>query len=91
MSHLEAAGTCRAWLLSMDPSNAELLLAVMTTAVWVTALGLLLEDYKLEFRRFFLEKRMQLQSGDSSLSPRSVNWLAAAALTAALIICFVLA
>jgi hypothetical protein len=75
----------------MDPSNAELLLAVMTTAVWVTALGLLLEDYKLEFRRFFLEKRMQLQSGDSSLSPRSVNWLAAAALTAAQIICFVLA
>ncbi len=30
------------------------------------------------------------QTGDSSLSPRSVNWLAAAAFIAAVLICFVL-
>ena len=41
--------------------------------------------------RDLIRKQPLMQTGDSSLSPRSVNWLAATDFVGALVICFVLA
>ena len=41
--------------------------------------------------RDLIRRQPLMQTGDSSLSPHSVNWLAAAAFAGALVICFVLA
>jgi hypothetical protein len=38
--------------------------------------------------RDLIRRQPLMQTGDSSLSPRSVNWLAATALAGALVICF---
>jgi len=65
-------------------SNSDLLLAAMVAAVLATAVSFLIGDLAPSARKIQLELR---QTGDSSLKPRSVNWLAAAALLLALLIC----
>ena len=68
----------------------NVLLVVIVAAVSVVAIAMVLGDFKPQIRRFLSVNREFLQSGDTSLSPRSVNWLAATAVSAALIIGFLL-
>ena len=75
---------------SMRMNIPNVLLAVMTVLVSAAALAILYGEYRPVLREFRIKARPLVQSGDSSLSPRSVNWLAATALSAALFICFVL-
>jgi len=70
---------------SMGMSTANVLLVVMSAAVSVTAIAILHSEYQPALRE--LRAKAQLtQTGDSSLSPQSVNWLAAVAVAAALVI-----
>ena len=62
----------------------------MTILVSVVALAILCGEYLPALHNFRSKAQPLTQTGDSSLSPRSVNWLAATALGAALAICFVL-
>jgi len=73
----------------MGMSTANVLLAVMSVAVSVTALAILCGEYQPAWRELRARARLT-QTGDSSLGPRSVNWLAAAAFSAALVIGLVL-
>ncbi len=68
----------------------NVLLAVMTVLVLATALAILFGEYRPAWRELKTKLQPLTQTGDSSLSHKSVNWLAATALSAALLICFVL-
>lgn len=68
----------------------NVLLTVMTVLVSATALAMLYSEYRPALREFRMKLWPLVQTGDSSLSHKSVNWLAATALSAALLICFVL-
>jgi hypothetical protein len=68
----------------------NVLLVVMTVLVSVTALAILFGEYQPALRELRAKLQPLTQTGDSSLSQGSVNWLAATALGAALFICFVL-
>ena len=68
----------------------NVLLVVIVAAVSVVAIAMVLGDFKPQIRRFLSVNREFLQTGDTSLSRRSVNWLAATAVSAALIIGFLL-
>ncbi len=68
----------------------NVLLAVMTVLVSATALAILYSEYQPALRELKSKLQPLTQTGDSSLSRKSVNWLAATALSAALVICFVL-
>jgi hypothetical protein len=68
----------------------NVLLAVMTVLVSATALAILYSEYQPTLRELKARLQPLTQTGDTSLSRRSVNWLAATALSAALVICFVL-
>jgi hypothetical protein len=68
----------------------NILLAVMTVLVSATALAILYGEYKPVLRELKNKTQPLTQRGDSSLSRRSINWLAATALCGAFLICFVL-
>jgi hypothetical protein len=69
---------------------AQSLLAVMIALVSGFALITLYGEFMPTLRESFGKSRELRQTGDSSLSPRSVNWLGLTAFGAALLICFVL-
>ena len=75
-----------AWIVVM--SLAQMVLAVMAALVAAFALATLYDEFMPAIRRRLLATRELTQTGDSSLSPRSVNWLALTALISALLICF---
>lgn len=75
---------------SMRMNIPNVLLTVMTVLVSATALAILFAEYQPALRELKSKAQPLTQTGDSSLSPRSVNWLAATAVSAALLICFVL-
>jgi hypothetical protein len=71
-------------------STSDVLLVVMTVLVSATALAILGGEYQPVWRELKIKAQPLTQTGDSSLSRHSVNWLAATAFSAALFICFVL-
>lgn len=79
------------WRAKSGPMNIpNVLLTVMTVLVSATALAILYSEYRPVLREFRMKSWPLVQTGDSSLSRRSVDWLAAMAFSAALLICFVL-
>ena len=87
-SFAAGAGMWDAKFVRMNIPNV--LLTVMTVLVSAAALGFLYGEYKPALHEFRTKAQPLMQTGDSSLSRKSVNWLAATALSAALFICFVL-
>lgn len=71
-------------------STANLLLIVMTLLVSGMASLFFLAELIPMVRDHARQPRAALVTGDSSLSPRSINWLAAVAFIGAVFICFVL-
>jgi len=67
---------------------SEFGLIVMCVLVLGFAGATLFSEFQPAIREFFHRQQSLRQSGDSSLSPNSVNWLAAAAFAGALLICF---
>ena len=65
---------------------SELSLLIMTGLVSVFAVATLINEFQ-PIIRHLVRSRPLTQTGDSSLSPRSVNWLAATAFAGALMIC----
>lgn len=68
---------------------SEFLLAAMAASVSATALAILYGEYKPTLSDLRSRANHLRQTGDSSLSPKSVNWLAASAFGAAVLICVV--
>ena len=66
----------------------SIVLIVMVVLVSGFALATLYEEFTPAIRQSGSEPRELTQTGDSSLSPQSVNWLALTALVFALLICF---
>jgi len=71
-------------------SLSELSLLIMAGLVSVFAIATLVDEFQ-PMVRDLVRRQPLMQTGDSSLSPRSVNWLAATAFAGALVICFVFA
>ena len=67
-------------------STSEFVLATMVMLVSGFAVATLCDEYLPAIRKSLLGVRAFRQTGDSSLGPRSVNWLAAMALVGALLI-----
>jgi len=78
-------GTSCAQLAGM--SNSDFMLAAMTAAVVATAISFLVGDFSPLKRKLLHSIEYK---GDRSLTPRSVNWLGAAALLGALVVVFML-
>ena len=73
--------------LNSNMSLSEVGLLIMIGLVSVFAIATLVDEYQPMIRDL-IHRQPLMQSGDSSLSPRSVNWLAATAFAGALLICF---
>ena len=73
-----------AWNMGMS-----IVVILMCALVSMFALATLYDEVTPVIRQNGSEPRELTQTGDSSLSPRSVNWLALPALVSALLICFV--
>jgi len=71
-------------------SLSEFGLLVIAGLVSVFAIATLVNEFQ-PMMRDIIRKQLLTQTGDSSLSPNSVNWLAAAAFAGAVVICFVFA
>ena len=69
-------------------SNADFVLVAMATLVSGFALQTLYSEFMPALRERFQRTLEWRQTGDSSLSPLSVNWLAASASAGAAAICF---
>lgn len=61
----------------------------MGALVSAFAIATLYGEFSPVLREFKPPTRLLRQTGDSSLSPSSVNWLAATAFAGAVLICFV--
>jgi hypothetical protein len=81
------AGMWNAWNMVM--SIAQIVLIVMAALVSGFALATLYDEFMTVICQSRSGTRELTQTGDSSLRPRSVNWLALTALISALLICFV--
>ena len=68
-------------------SLSQLGLLVMGGLVSVFAIATLVGEFQ-PMVRDLIRKQPLMQTGESSLSPNSVNWLAAAAFAGAVLICF---
>lgn len=75
---------------SMRMNIPNVMLAVMTVLVSAAGLAFLYGEFKPVLHELRTKSQPLTQTGDSSLSRTSVNWLAATALSVALFICFVL-
>ena len=71
-------------------SVSQFVLLMMAVLVSAFAIATLLGEFQPVVRDL-MRRQPLMQTGDSSLSPNSVNWLAAAAFAGALLICFVFA
>lgn len=69
-------------------SLSEFSLLIMAGLVSVFAIATLVGEFWPVVRNL-IGRQPLMQTGDSSLSPRSVNWLAATAFAGALLICLV--
>jgi hypothetical protein len=69
-------------------SLSEFGLLMMAVMVSMFAIAMLWHEFQPVARDLLRKQRPLMQTGDSSLSPNSVNWLAAAALAGAVLICF---
>jgi len=74
----------------MGMTAEKILLAAMVAVVSVFAIATLCRELLPSLRELANRTQQLTQTGDSSLSSRSMTWLAATAFVGALLICFVL-
>jgi hypothetical protein len=77
-------------MLFMGMTAEKILLAAMVAMVSVFAIATLCAELLPSLRELANKTQQLTQTGDSTLGPRSMTWLAATAFAGAVFICFVL-